>query len=353
MIRVNLTYTTGGSVPFDPTPTEQELTATRLYYAARTIKHETTDPAVNGDAIGEWVDLKGSYNLKFQHDGDVIPILDGPVKLNTVGLDIPYAKVWNFPSLTFLTDVFLQDVPLPYVTASVLELHPNGEYEGMWTSPYVGVVKYNMRAELASYEIPNSAPTLFKRTLVMIEVKADVINCYHDGVFKGSVANDLSASHSDERNRLGLLVPSNNSCWNVFSHMEWAGDDYDTLMENFDEINQTIVSRFNCGQMNPKPHATDLTATFNEVTRKWTAAMSVVNATQQQVNNATFMWLVKGVGIGSSGFFNNQTPVGGTTGTLDEADYLSLPEDDRKELTPYVSIGGWDFIKGETKTIIT
>lgn len=369
MIRCNLTYSKNGvPVGFNTNLNSLEQTASGVWYAATSVKYGTSDAAGHGDAVGSLLDKISNSNMLYvgwvpnrMNTDDpqnpylqTIPILNGPAKLNTIGLDVPYIKMWNFPHLGYRSADFGVQAGVPYVLGFVMEVQPYGDYEAFYPGPaYFGMANYNVRAGLSSYEIAGTTIPTFKRIYIQIEYKETEINVYHDGVLKGTHSNDLSLTHSDQRINNSLFVDTNNSCWNFFASYEWRGDAYNALMANKANIDASIVSKFKCGQVNPKPHAVTLTANYSGGV--WTAVMTAANASEEQVEDAVYMWLVKGEsnrGSGTIGAFNNQTEMLSTTSTLNESEYLSLDEGDRIELTPYVSIGGWDFIKGETKDIL-
>lgn len=340
---------------------QYELKNTNIYYASNSTKFNTVNPSINNDSVGFIEDRKGIYDLIY--GGDAVPAYNKrPPIYRSTNVDRPYIIFENEPHLGFVTNRFNAITEVPHSTTIILEYKPGQDYEailaGAATSAdnifsnsgnYLGFSNNNIRAGRANFEASNTFVEFFKRILIHVEFKQSTIDVYLDGTLRDTISHDISETEFNTKIINTLGVDTNNAPWNFFALYHSYGNDYLNLIATRNEYFSSIMDKWNVGQIVPNPHAINLS--ISENAGILSANYHPVNATQQQIDNSLYKWVVYGDTLnGDGGNFNNQTEVG-TGDQISRTTINNLVPDpaNRRRITFLVNVGGaWDYVKGPT-----
>lgn len=347
----------------DIIPEGLELKANNIYYAGDSTKYGTSTKALDREAVGTIVDKKGSLNLKYI--GDAVPVFTlKPPVLRTLGVDKPYIVFENQPHTSYATNVFGASVGINHAITFVIEYKPGQDYEAFMpgftesgnkdggyhaTGNYVGNFGDRLRAGTSGADHAMSIVGdlgFMIRRLVHIEFKTSTMDFYIDGVLKNSLAYNPNVGSVNAKIINALGVETNNALWNFFAMYQFYGSNYTNMVSTRTAYFAELITKWNIGQLVPNPHAYNILFTFNNATRNHTVTFNSRNATQQQINNAEYKWVLYGNTLnGDGGNFNNQRVLG-TSSVLNESAYSAYT--DKNFLTVYVKLGDYDWIRGDT-----
>ena len=355
------------SIPPDPNPefdlnlNQYEALAGSVYYAANSIKYNDTITAINNDSVGKIIDKKGKYDLIYQ--GVSIPAVTlRPPILNTLSAPMPYITFENIPHIGYETNDFMfggvsQAYRYPHAISIVMESLPGQDYEawnaGGPSGQYIGNFGTGVRvgSSDSKYVVPNTTtPLFFRRDLMHVEFARDFISVWMNGVFTGKIINDIDDSGYQTKIKNMLGVQTNNANWNWFATYVWYNNEYQNLISNRNTILSSIQNKWVIGSMQLNPYAQNIVTTFNTTLRQWETNFDSVNATQDQILNASYNWYIRhNPTPGDGGNFSNQTFITSNK-VCKESQYTNyLP--DIISIYCLIKVGNWMFIKGPTKDI--
>lgn len=288
-----------------------EQKASEVYLAHNSIKDGTTSTlAKNGESVSTIVGAKGVRNLNY--GGVPAPTIYGRKPwLNTTS-SRDFIAFKNAPDAFYASPDFYKpngDRQYYYYdeggyACTYVIMLMQGQSSEAWvndyaTRNYAGELNGKLRVHSdGAYIVEgDSLPIKYQYTVLHIEYKKPNIEVWKNGIYVGSVANNLgerTGNYGDlGKMRDAIGVYTNSADFNFYAMYQWYTPEMAYLTANRNPILASIGEKWLAGTMETKPYAKDLTTNFNTSTQQYSVAFTPMNATSQQISNTNYQWYMR------------------------------------------------------------